>query len=219
MMADVIVYGVPGSPYVRSALLGFEEKGAPFRLHPLGLGDEKKPEHLARHPFGRVPTIEDNGFKLYETQAILRYVDATFRGRSLQPRDLREAARMDQITGVVDWYFFREITSVISFNRFLAPLLGIPTDEAAIAAAVPKAKICLDALEQLRADNRYLAGNDISIADLMLAPQLEILRATPEGQTLLAHRALGDWLTMMAERASMKATTRERLMESVQKAA
>ena len=98
-MNDVTVYGVPGSPYVRSPLLGFEEKGAPYRLHALGLGYEKKPDHLIRHPFGRVPTINQNGFELYETQAILRYIDATFHGPALQPRDLRAAARMDQIAG------------------------------------------------------------------------------------------------------------------------
>ena len=75
-MSEVIVYGVPGSPYVRAALLGFEEKGAPYRLHALGLGEEKTPAHLVRHPFGRVPTIDHDGFALYETQAIIRYVDA-----------------------------------------------------------------------------------------------------------------------------------------------
>jgi glutathione S-transferase len=217
-MNDVTVYGVPGSPYVRSALLGFEEKGAPYRLHALGLGDEKKPDHLIRHPFGRVPTINHNGFELYETQAILRYIDATFHGPALQPRDLRAAARMDQIAGVVDWYFFRDVTAVISFNRFLAPFLGVPTDEAAIAAAVPKAKICVEALEQLRAGQRFLAASDISIADLMLAPQLEIFMATPEGHALLAGRALADWLAMIAERPSMRATTRESLQSALKAA-
>ena len=210
-MKDATVFGVPGSPYVRSALLGFEEKGVPYRLHALRLGDEKTPSHLARHPFGRVPTINHNGFELYETQAILRYVDRTFPGPALQPRDLQAAARMDQIVGVVDWYFFHDVTAVISFYRFLAPLLGVPTDESAIKAAVPKAKICLDAIEQLRAGHQFLAGNEISIADLMLAPQLEVFMATAEGQALLANRALADWMAMMAERPSMKATTRERL--------
>src|SRR5262249_9033179 len=84
-----VVYGVRGSPYLRSALLGFEEKGAPYRLHALKLGGEKSAEHLVRHPFGRVPSIDHDGFALYETQAILRYVDATFDGSALQPRDAR----------------------------------------------------------------------------------------------------------------------------------
>jgi glutathione S-transferase len=211
-MSKVIVYGVPGSPYVRSALLGFEEKGAPYRLHALGLGDEKAPTHLARHPFGRVPTIDHDGFALYETQAIIRYVDTAFEGPSLQPRDAHPAARMNQVIGVVDWYFFHQVTAVISFNRLLAPLLGKTPDEAAVAAAVPKAKTCVDALERLKGTSRFMAGDAISIADLMLAPQLATFMLTPEGQALMSGRALADWLAMMNERPSMQVTTRERLL-------
>jgi glutathione S-transferase len=218
-MSEVIVYGVLGSPYVRSALLGFEEKGAPYSLRALGLGDEKAPAHVARHPFGRVPTIDHDGFALYETQAIIRYVDAAFDGPALQPRDARAAARMNQIIGIVDWYFFHQVTAVISFNRLLAPLLGQTADEAAVAAAVPKAKTCLDALERLKRSSRFMVGDDISIADLMLAPQLATFMMTPEGQRLLPGHALADWLAVMSERPSMQATTRERLVARDQLAA
>jgi glutathione S-transferase len=211
-MSEVIVYGVPGSPYVRAALLGFEEKGAPYHLHALGLGEEKTPAHLVRHPFGRVPTIDHDGFALYETQAIIRYVDAAFAGPALQPRDARATARMNQLIGIADWYFFHHVTEVISFNRLLAPLLGKTPDEAAVTAAIPKATTCLDALEQLKGNNRFMVGRDISIADLMLAPQLATFMSTPEGQYLLSGRALADWLAMMNERPSMQATTRERLL-------
>jgi glutathione S-transferase len=218
-MSEVIVYGVPGSPYVRSALLGLEEKGAPYRLYAFGLGEEKAPAHLARHPFGRVPTIDHGGFALYETQAIIRYVDATFEGPALQPRDTRATARMNQVIGIVDCYFFHQVTAVISFNRLLAPLLGKTPDEAAVAAAVPKAKTCLDALEQLKETSRFMVCSDISIADLMLAPQLATFMLTPEGQHLLSGRALADWLAMMTERPSMQATMRERLLTREQAAA
>jgi glutathione S-transferase len=218
-MSGVIVYGVPGSPYVRSALMGFEEKGATYRLHALGLGDEKAPAHLARHPFGRVPTIDHDGFALYETQAIIRYVDAAFDGPALQPRDVQAAGRMNQVVGIADWYFFHQVTAVISFNRLLAPLLGKTPDEAAVAAAVPKAKTCLDALERLKGSSRFMVGDDISIADLMLAPQLATFMMTPEGQHLLPGRGLADWLAMMNERPSMQATTRERLLAREQLAA
>jgi hypothetical protein len=54
-MADFTIHGVPGSPYVRSALLGLEEKGAAYRFAAMQMGDNKKPEHRALHPFGRVP--------------------------------------------------------------------------------------------------------------------------------------------------------------------
>ena len=77
----------------------------------LGLGEEKTPAHLVRHPFGRVPTIDHDGFALYETQAIIRYVDAAFAGPALHARAMaRATARMNQLIGIVDWYFFHHVT-------------------------------------------------------------------------------------------------------------
>ena len=84
IMSDIVVYGVPGSPYLRSALLGLHEKQVPFRLAVLdGIAGARTEEHRRRHPFGRVPVLEHGDFGLYETQAILRYIDATFAGISL----------------------------------------------------------------------------------------------------------------------------------------
>jgi glutathione S-transferase len=72
-MNDFVVYGVPGSPYLRSALLGLHEKGAAYRLAVLGtdLGRARSEEHLKLHPFGRIPILTHGDFRLYETQAIL----------------------------------------------------------------------------------------------------------------------------------------------------
>jgi glutathione S-transferase len=52
-------------------------------------GEGQKPEHLARHPWGKVPVLEHDGFSLFETVAVTRYVDEGFPGRSLQPADAR----------------------------------------------------------------------------------------------------------------------------------
>jgi glutathione S-transferase len=61
-MSEFIVHSVPGSPFGRSVLAMLEEKGAPYRLAPVALGTSRSPEHLARHPFGRVPVLEhDHG--------------------------------------------------------------------------------------------------------------------------------------------------------------
>jgi hypothetical protein len=51
-MADYVVYGIPGSPYVRAVLLMLEEKGAPWTLTRLKPDETRGPEHLARQPFG-----------------------------------------------------------------------------------------------------------------------------------------------------------------------
>jgi glutathione S-transferase len=214
-MSDITVHGVPGSPYVRAVLLGLEEKAAPYAFIRMAPMDSKQPAHLARHPFGRIPSFAHGDFELYETQAILRYIDAVLPGIALRPTEPRAAARMDQMIGVVDWYFFRDVSATIGFNRVVAPAFGMPVDEGAVAAAIPKAEICCAEVNRLLGDKPFLACDRLSIADLMLAPHMEFLSVTPEGKILLEpYPQLRDWLSRMQERPSMRATTWEKLRQA-----
>ena len=208
-MSDIVIYGVPGSPFMRAVQMGLEEKKAAYRIHAISPGEAKSEAYLKKHPFGRVPAIEHGDFGLYETQAILRYLDDVFPQPPFEPSDPREAARMNQIIGINDWYFFPKAAAVIVFQRIIGPtLLGITTDEAAVAAAVPTARVCVAALDRLLGVQQFLAGDRLSIADLMLAPQLDFFAATPEGQSLLANTRLEAWLARMNARPSMEATLR-----------
>src|SRR5215470_9712424 len=146
-MVEFTVYSHPGSPFGRAVMATLEEKGAPFRLARLAF---KSPEHLALHPFGRIPIFEHDGFRLYETQAILRYVDRVLPVPALTPSDPKRAARMDQVMNINDWYLFQGVGNVIVFQRIVAPqLMGQKPDEAAIAAAMPKARTVFDTLAAL----------------------------------------------------------------------
>ena len=206
-MSAIVVHGVPGSPFLRSVLATLEEKRQPYRLRAMGPGDPKSPAYLQLHPFGRVPAIEHDGFALYETQAIVRYIDAMFPEPALQPKDPRAAARMNQIIGINDWYLFPEIARVIVFQRIVGPaLLGLTPDEAAIAAAAPKVPTCIGALARLLGDQEFLAGDCVSLADLMLAPQLDYLAITPEGRAAMQGTGLPAWLARVTARPSMQAT-------------
>lgn len=71
------LYGEPYNVYARACRIALDEKGAPYRLVPLDVSAEggAPPDHLVRHPFGRIPAFEHRGFHLYETGAITRYVD------------------------------------------------------------------------------------------------------------------------------------------------
>ena len=113
-MSRMIVHGVPGSPYVRAALLTLEEKGAEYELAAMALGTLKQQQYLSRHPFGRIPAFEHDGWLLYETQAIMRYVDAVVPGPRLQPEEPRAAARMNQLIGIVDWYLMPQVSRTIT---------------------------------------------------------------------------------------------------------
>jgi glutathione S-transferase len=210
-MAVPIVHGPAGSTYVRSVALTLEEKGVAYTLAGMPFGAQKEPAHLARQPFAKVPAFEHDGFSLYETQAILRYIDRVFPGPALQPEDARQAARMNQLIGMVDAYGWPSCAAGILFNRLLAPRLGLPADEAAVAAALPRARIFLAESERLLADNEFLAGARISLADLMMAPIIAPLPMTPEGRELLApHGRLTAWSGRMAGRDSMVKTEARR---------
>ena len=206
-MSELVIYGIPGSPFVRAVQIAMEEKGAPWRMQALQPGETKSEAHLARHPWGRMPAVEHGGFSLYETQAIVRYVDQMFPGISLQPTDARAAARMNQVIGINDWYLFPKAVAVIGSQRIVGPaLMGLTTDEAVVAAAVPEAERCVRALETLIGEGAFLAGDQFSAADVMLGPQLDFLGATPEGERIMAGTRLGAWLERMRSRPSFVAT-------------
>ena len=212
-MSEFIVHTVPGSPFARSVLATLEEKGASYRLAPVPLGTFQSPEHLARHPFGRVPVLDHGGFRLYETQAILRYLDRVLPQPGLTPADPRRAARMDQAMNVNDWYLFQGVGNVIVFQRVIGPqLLGREPDEAVIEAAMPKARAVFNELARLLDAQTFFAGESISLADLLVAPAVAFFTATPEWAELgRPHANLVAWLQRMEARPSMKATTWERV--------
>lgn len=214
-MDNFTIHSIPGSPFGRAVLAAFEEKGASYLFASVMPGTLRQPEHLARHPFGRLPVIDHGAFRLYETQAILRYIDRILPQPALTPSNLQAAARMDQLMNINDWYLFQGVGNVIGFQRVIGPrFMGLNPDESAIAAAVPKAQAVFDELSRQLGDKHYFVGDSVSLADLLLAPQLDFLRATPEWVPLTAKNTnLCEWLSRMNERPSMIATTWERVSQ------
>jgi glutathione S-transferase len=197
-----------------------EEKRARYQLAPLAPADAKSERHISRHPFGRVPVLEHDGFWLYETQAILRYLDRTVPTPALTPTEARAAARMDQVMNICDWYLFQGVSNVIGFQRIVRPrLLGQPADEAAVAQAMPRAHVVISELSRLLGDGPYFGGDTFSLADLLVAPQLDFLSETPEWRPLTAAvQNLVDWPARATARESFKATTWERIAALAQAA-
>jgi glutathione S-transferase len=184
------------------------EKGAAHDLVEVPFGRHREEPHLSRHPFAKVPAFEHDGFQLYETQAIVRYIDERFAGAPLQPEDVHEWSRMNQIIGIVDAYAWPAIAGQILFNRLLVPrFLGGAPDEAAIAAALPRARLCLSEIARLKGEHRFLAADFVTLADLMAAPLLWYFARIPEGETPFAeHPGLRDWLRHIEERQSFQVT-------------
>lgn len=209
-MTDFIVHSLPGSPFGRAVFATLEEKGASYRLQRVAM---RTPEHLALHPFGRIPILQQGDFCLYETQAIVRYLDRVLATPALTPSDPKAAGRMDQLMNVNDWYLFQGVGNVIGFQRVVGPrLLGLTPDEAVIEAAMPRAQQVFELLARELGDRPYFTGEAATLADILLACQVDFFRELPEWAPLTGDRPnLVAWLERMNARPSMLATTWERV--------
>jgi glutathione S-transferase len=203
------LYGLERSVYTRIARLALEEKGVGYTLHEteiFGPGGVP-PEHLARHPFGRIPVLEHEGFLLYETASITRYVDECSPGPSLQPAEPRARARMNQVIGVLDAYAYRPMVWGVFVERVRLPLSGAMPDEHKIAQALAASRTCLAALTAITECRPFLLGEALTLADLHAFPILAYFALAPEGQALMAeYPALNTWLAMMKSRPSVQRT-------------
>jgi glutathione S-transferase len=207
-MSDPILFGATYSVYVRSARLALEEKGVRYALEEIDIFAPGGPPaaYRERHPFGRIPAFEHDGFRLYETGAIIRYVDEAFQGPKLQPATPKRRARMNQAISILDNYAYRTLVWDIFVERVSKKRRGEAADEQKVAAAVPAADRCLDALQAIMADAPYLAGDDLTLADLHAAPMFAYFRLAAEGAVATARRPpLHAWWERMAQRPSVRA--------------
>jgi glutathione S-transferase len=206
-MADPILYGPNYSTYTRAARLALEEKGVSYQHVEVDIFQGMPEEHQARQPFGKVPAFEHDGFRLYETCAIERYVDEAFEGPALQSADPRHRARMTQIISILDSYTYAPTVGQLVIQRLVTPLMGGTPDEAAIEAALPAVRDCMRTLDQLLGEESFLSGGALSLADLHLAPIFAYFVATPESVPILADKpGLHRWWEGMKVRDSMVKT-------------
>ncbi|WP_296745336.1 glutathione S-transferase family protein [Mesorhizobium sp.] len=204
-MAKPVLYGADYSVYVRIARVALEEKGVSYELVPLDIfaADGIPAWYLEHHPFGRIPAFEHDGFRLFETGAIARYVDEAFEGPPLQPADPRGRARMSQIAGMLDAYGYRAMVWDVAVER----LEKKPADEKLIADGLSKAETVLKVLTALKAKGSWLLGDQLTLADLHAAPIIAYFTKVADGRELLARFAdIGDWYARLTARPSFART-------------
>ena len=199
------VYGHPASTCTRKVLCLLAEKGvnAEFVMVDIMKGAQKTEEHLARHPFGVVPVLEDDdGFVLYESRAILRYLDAKLAGPNLTPKNLQDHGRMEQWISVEQSYFSPPAMKAI-LEVFFAPMKGTTPDPDVIAKGKAEAAKALDVLERALVGKDYLAG-EFSLADITYAPYLQYLFDTKAADIIAERPNVSAWATRVLERPSWR---------------
>jgi glutathione S-transferase len=143
-----------------------------------------KPEHLALHPFNRVPILR-HGDTIYETSAIVSYVDEAFAGPRLTPQDARARGRMNQWISAVNSYYYPYMIYHVTHERIVFPELGIASDEKVVAHALPKVELGLGVLErELSHGQDYVLGAEVTLADFFILPSTFAFSLTEEGRKL-----------------------------------
>jgi len=183
-MPDPIVYGFPRSTFVNIVRLVLTHKDVSYTFHDLEtvMG---KPEHLALHPFNRVPILRHGDFTIYETSAIASYADEAFAGPRLTPQDVRARGRMNQWISAVNCYYYPYMIYHVTHERLVFPELGIASDEKVVAHALPKVELGLGVLErELSHGQDYLLGAELTLADFFILPSTFAFSLTEEGRKL-----------------------------------
>ena len=204
----VELHGYQYSVYSWIARLALQEKGVVHNWVEVNPFAENVPaSYLARHPFKRVPALVHGAFALYETGAITRYVDEAFEGPKLQPTEPRERARCNQIMSIVDSYAYWPLVRQVFAHRVFRPALKRPADENEVQRGLEAAPRVLAALETVGGQGQYLCGNDLSLADIHLAPMMGYFVLAPEGGALLQkHTRLSDRWSALSQRSAFVAT-------------
>lgn len=188
-MTTIQIYGFAPSTYTQTAVAVAKETGTAFELQPL---EFKQPSHFERHPYGKMPALEDGDVSLYETAAIIGYLDEVHGGGRLTPSTALDRARMRQFVSVgIDY----------AYPTLVGGLHDDEPDARAVSAAAEQLKLLDGAL----GDRRYFAGEAVSQADFMVYPMVAFAVTKLGSPKLDPLPALRRWFDAMAGRPSLKA--------------
>jgi glutathione S-transferase len=169
----VKLYGFSGSTCTRLVALICKEKGIPYELTSVNLakGEQKLPSFTAVQPFGQVPYIDDDGFVLYESRAIARYLIKKYpnQGTPLIPTDPKAEALFEQAESI-EVFNFTAFVSGIVVEKVFKPRRGLQPNEERVSELLASLLPKLDAYDLILGKQKYLAGDSVTLADLAHLP-------------------------------------------------
>ncbi|HET9932578.1 MAG TPA: glutathione S-transferase N-terminal domain-containing protein, partial [Polyangiaceae bacterium] len=169
------IFGHPASTCTRKVLTVLAETNTPYELNVVDLskGEHKQPPHVARQPFGQIPVLDDDGFRMFESRAIARYLDEKS-GSPLTPKTIRERALMNQWQSVEQSNFSPAAMKFVYHYVFQRP-----QDQAVLDGANRMVETTLGAISKSLAEAPYLTGNQFTLADIGYMPYIEYTMGSP----------------------------------------
>lgn len=205
-MSEMVLWGFNGSTYVRTIKMLLAEKNfTAFEQVPLNVlaGEPKQPEHLARHPFGKVPVLDHDGMRILETSAIARYLNDVLPGKSLVPATPKDRARMDMVIGLIDSYGYGALISVAGYHLFPDFLGG--KNDGMRTAGIENGRKVLELAMAAKGASPFIA-DELSLADLYLAPIMFYVALTPDKDALFSVPGFAAWWTAIEALPSFQST-------------
>ncbi|KAF8806040.1 glutathione S-transferase [Phlegmacium glaucopus] len=173
------LYGIPQSPFVRLVAAVLLEKKVPFELVLVDYAnlEHKSPEYLTKHPFGQVPYIDDDGFILYESKAICYYIASKYpnQGTPLLPTGLEANALFQQAVCVEASHFHPHVWAA-GAEIFFKRREGLTPDQAVFEKHIADLSGKLDVYDKILSKQKYLVGDEITLADLYHIPIGSLLK-------------------------------------------
>jgi len=195
------LFGNPFSTCTRKVMLTLNEKNTPFEFLKIDLvqGEHKQPAYLDKQPFGVVPFLDDKGFHIYESRAIIRYLDRRLSGVSLTPHDEHQFGRMEQWMSVEQSYF---ATPAVQIAKELvrAPMLGNQPNMDIVEQARPKVEHALNVADKHLTKNAYFAGEHFSLADITWMPYVDYLFAAKLDNLINDRDSMKAWWERVSHR-------------------
>ena len=191
----------PLSTFSRRVRIALIEKGIPAELVELDMvaRAHRGPAYLALNPYGRVPTLEEDGFVLYESTAILEYLEATHPTPALVPADPRGRALVAMHMKLCDLQLARPTGTIIFPKRFLPKERW---DASAMAQAKKEIEKHLEVVEAQLTGKAYLVGDRYSLVEVCYTPFVEFLAL----MEITPPPAVAAWVTRQLERPSAQQT-------------
>ncbi|KAF7422319.1 hypothetical protein PC9H_010475 [Pleurotus ostreatus] len=201
------LYGSPVSTCTKRVATVLIELNVPFELVPIDLrkGEQKTPQFLEKQPFGKVPYIDDDGFILYESRAISRYLATKYSGQGTQliPKDLQAWAKFEQAASV-EICNFDPYASGVVIEKYFKPIFGQTPDEAQAKDLTEKLNANLDTYDLILSKQKFLGGDEFTLADLFHLPFGALL--PPSGVNALQERPNANrWFEAISSRPSWQA--------------
>jgi glutathione S-transferase len=204
----VKLYFHPLSGSSRRALLVVEHLAVPLERVVVDLhgGEQRGAPHLARNPNGRVPVLDDDGFVLWESRAIMQYLAEKTPGQTLWPADARGRAEVSR------WLFWcaahmSAANTVLVLENFVKGITGRERDPAEAARGEALYAQTAPVLDQSLAGRTWVAGDALSLADFSIAATFAL--AGPARIPLEPYPNLRAWLARVQELPAWQRTTPE----------